>query len=107
MLPKVYIFKRFKFNTKKMETKDRSVEDLFRDLGKKIDQLIERGKMNSEEVRLDLDKRIEEIRKNKEKLESDFKSFTGDKEKWKAVENSLENAARELKKAVETAFKGK
>jgi polyhydroxyalkanoate synthesis regulator phasin len=90
-----------------METKDKSVEDLFRDLGRKIDQLIERGKMNSEEVRIELDKRVEEIRKNKEKLESDFKNFTGDKDKWKAVENSLENAAKELRKAVETAFKSK
>jgi len=90
-----------------MDTKDRTVEDLFRDLGKKIDQLIERGKMSSEDVREDLDKRMEEIRKNKEKLEEDFKNFTGDKEKWKAVENSLENAARELRKAVETAFRKK
>ena len=90
-----------------MDTKDRTVEDLFRDLGKKIDQLIERGKMSSEDVREDLDKRVEEIRKNKENLEEDFKNFTGDKEKWKAVENSLENAARELRKAVETAFRKK
>ncbi len=87
-----------------MNTKDKTVEDLFRDLGKKIDQLIERGKMSSEDVRDELDKRMDEIRKNKEKLEEDFKNFTGDKEKWKAVENSLENAAKELKKAVETAF---
>jgi polyhydroxyalkanoate synthesis regulator phasin len=87
-----------------METKDKTVEDLFRDLGKKIDQLIERGKMNSEEIRVELDKRVEEIRRNKEKLEEDFKNFTGDKEKWKAVESSLENAAKELKRAVETAF---
>ena len=88
-----------------MNTKDRTVEDLFKDLGRKIDQLIERGKMSSEEVRDELDKRMDEIRKNKEKLEEDFKSFTGDKEKWRAVETSLENAAKELKKAVETAFK--
>ncbi len=88
-----------------MNTKDRTVEDLFKDLGRKIDQLIERGKMSSEEVRDELDKRMDEIRKNKEKLEEDFKNFTGDKEKWSAVENSLENAAKELKKAVETAFK--
>lgn len=87
-----------------METKDKTVEDLFRDLGRKIDQLIERGKQSSEDAREELEKRVDEMRKNREKLENDFKSFTGDKEKWKAVEKSLENAAKELKKAVETAF---
>lgn len=90
-----------------METKDRTVEDLFRDLGRKIDQLIEKGKQSSEEVRNDLDKRVEEIRKNKEKLEKDFKSFTGDKDKWKAVESSLENAAKELRNALEIVFSKK
>jgi len=90
-----------------MENKDKTVEDLFRDLGRKIDHLIEKGKQSSEGARFDLDKRVEEIRKNKEKLENDFKNFTGDKEKWKAVESSLENAAKELKKALETAFSKK
>lgn len=90
-----------------MSTKDKSVEELFRDLGKKIDELIEKGKQNSESVREGLDKRVEEIKKNKEKLENDFKHFTGDKEKWKAVEESLESAAKELRNALEIVFSKK
>lgn len=90
-----------------MSHKDKSVEELFRDLGRKIDELIEKGKQSSEGVREDLDKRVEEIKKNKEKLENDFKRFTGDKEKWKAVEESLENAAKELKNALEIVFSKK
>lgn len=94
-------------NCSKMSHKDKSVEELFRDLGRKIDELIEKGKQSSEGVREDLDKRVEEIKKNKEKLENDFKRFTGDKEKWKAVEESLENAAKELKNALEIVFSKK
>lgn len=90
-----------------MDKKDKTVEDLFRDLGKKIDQLIEKGKQSSEGVRKDLEKSIEEIRRNKEKLEKDFKDFAGDKEKWKAVEGSLENAAKELRNALEIIFSKK
>lgn len=84
--------------------KKQSVEELLRDLGKKIDELIERGKGKSEGFGKEMDSRLEELRKNKEKLEQDFKRFTGDNEKWKSVEESLEKAAYEIKQVLKTAF---
>lgn len=86
-----------------MATKNQSVEDLLADLGRKVDELIERGKQKSGSFGKEVEERMDELRKNKEKLEQDFKAFT-DNEKWESVEKSLEKAAYEIKQALKTAF---
>ena len=80
-------------------------ERLLRDLGKKIDELLNKSFEEKGELREDLKRRLEELKRNKEKLESEIKGFVAKNEhKWKDVEVRLQNAADELKKALEIIF---
>ena len=51
------------------------VEGILAELGKKIDQLIVEAKGASKEVRDDVEVKIQELKKKKEKLEDDFKDI--------------------------------
>ncbi|CAN5411539.1 hypothetical protein BH23BAC1_BH23BAC1_33960 [soil metagenome] len=80
-------------------------EKLLRDLGKKIDELINKSFEERGELKEDLNRRIEELKRNKEKLESEIRGFVSNNEgKWKDVESRLQNAVEELKKALEIIF---
>ena len=76
------------------------MEDILRELGHKIDILINEATSSSMEVRSELDKAIQSLKKRKEKLEEEFNTYTGQK-KWQTTKNHFGNAIRELKKAVE------
>ncbi len=76
------------------------MEDILRELGHKIDILINEATSSSREVRSELDKAIQLLKKRKEKLEEEFNTYTGQK-KWQATKNHFGNAIGELKKAVE------
>ena len=76
------------------------MEDILRELGHKIDILINEATSSSREVRSELDKAIQSHKKRKEKLEEEFNTYTGQK-KWQTTKNHFGNAIRELKKAVE------
>tara|TARA_E500000331_G_C16790867_1_gene512264 strand:- start:87 stop:368 length:282 start_codon:yes stop_codon:yes gene_type:complete len=84
-----------------MEDQSRGkVEAILRELGQKIDVLINETTSSSNEVRNELEKTILLLKIRKEKLEEEFNTFTG-QEKWQTTKNHFGNAIGELKKTVE------
>ena len=84
-----------------MEDQSRGkVEEILRELGQKIDVLINEATSSSQEVRSELEKTIQLLKIRKEKLEEEFNTYTG-QEKWQTTKNHFGNAIGELKKAVE------
>lgn len=84
------------------------VENILAELGKKIDHLIVETKGAGKDVKKDLDIKIEDLKKKKEKIEEDFHAYK-DKNggKWTETRNHLNAAVNELRKALESAFKEK
>jgi len=84
-----------------MEDQSRGkVEAILRELGQKIDVLINETTSSSIEVRNELEKTIQLLKIRKEKLEKELNTYTG-QEKWQTTKNHFRNAIGELKKAVE------
>ncbi len=84
-----------------MEDQSRGkVEAILRELGQKIDVLINETTSSSIEVRNELEKTIQLLKIRKEKLEEELNTYTG-QEKWQTTKNHFRNAIGELKKAVE------
>ena len=84
-----------------MEDQSRGkVEVILRELGQKIDVLINETTSSSIEVCNELEKTIQLLKIRKEKLEEEFNTYTG-QEKWQTTKNHFGNAIGELKKAVE------
>ena len=77
------------------------MEEILRELGHKIDILINEATSSSKEVRSELEKTIQLLKMRKEKLEKEFNTYTGQK-KWETIKTHFGNAIGELKKAVET-----
>lgn len=78
-----------------------------RELGKKIDKMIEDSEFSKIEWKQEVDQRVEEVRKNIDTLENKTREVLGDKEKWKEVEDRVRKATEDLMDAVESAFKPK
>lgn len=89
-----------------METKHRKMEDVLKDLGKKIDQMIEDTQLSKVEWKKEIDQRVEEVKKNIDSVENKTREVFGDNERWKDVEVRIRAATDEFCRAVETAFKG-
>ena len=87
-----------------METKYRKMEDVLRDLGRKIDGMIDSSELSKVEWKKEVDDRFQEIRNSIDDLEEKTKSLVGDQEKWRDVEDRLRTAANDLCEAVESAF---
>lgn len=84
------------------------VENILAELGKKIDQLIHETKDASTEVRDDVEEKIKELKKKKEKLENDFHTYKDrNEDKWGETKTHLSAALREMKKAVDAIFRSK
>ncbi len=83
------------------------MEDVLQDLGRKIDKLVEDSKLSKVEWKKEIDQRVEEVKKNVDTLENKTREVLGDKERWKEVEDRIKNASRELREAVEAAFRMK
>ncbi|MBT5506551.1 MAG: hypothetical protein HOK17_05360 [Flammeovirgaceae bacterium] len=84
-----------------MEDQSRGkAEAILRELGQKIDILINETTLSSIEVRNELEKSIQLLKTRKEKLEEEFNTYAG-QEKWQTTKNHFGNAIGELKKAVE------
>lgn len=83
------------------------VENLLSELGKKIDHLIIETKGAKDEVTVEIEKKITEVKK-KEKLEADFESYKDKNEdKWHEAKTHLNGALDELKKAISAMMKNK
>ena len=82
------------------------VEDILSELGKKIDQLVEETKRARSTVSDEAEKKIQELKKRKEKLEDEFKDYSsGGGEKWERAKIHLNEAATEIRRAFEAMFK--
>jgi Sec-independent protein translocase protein TatA len=79
------------------------VEEILKELGKKIDHLISETKDASSDVRDEVEKKIEELKVKKDKLEEDFKEYK-QQEKWQDAKSHFSSALQELKKAIEAMF---
>lgn len=95
------------FTSRTMQhTEQGKVENLLRELGKKIDQLIEEGKKASSGLSGEVEEKIKELKIQKEKLEADFEEFKKKNEpRWKEAREHLEVAIQEIKQAAEAAFR--
>jgi hypothetical protein len=88
------------------ENNKSSVEDILKELGRKIDILIEDAKGASDDIKGDIEEKIQDLKGRKESLENDFKTFTSNNEgKWSEIKTHLNTAGEALKMAAEAAFK--
>ncbi len=84
------------------------VENILKELGKKIDHLLEETKGARNEVRDEVEEKIKILRGKKDKLEDEYNEFKKKNEgKWVEIKNHLSAAAEEIKQAAEAAFKKK
>ncbi|MBL3656578.1 sll1863 family stress response protein [Fulvivirga sediminis] len=92
-----------------MESKTQGkAEKVFQDIGKGIDELIKDLHRAKEKMEVEYEDEINELKRNKETLKSEFKDFKeNNKGKWDEVEKSLHNAAKEVQNAMEALFKKK
>lgn len=81
------------------------IEGFMTELGKKLDQFMDRARQGAEEARLA--EKMEELKQAKEKLEQELHEFVQDDEKWREVQTHLQEAMLGLKKAFETTFRSK
>lgn len=83
-----------------------STEKILKSVGRKIDELINKAKQNSEGLDEKLDNGMDELRKSWQKIDKEFKDFTEEnKDKFKDAGTEIEKAAQDLKKSVEAAFR--
>ena len=88
------------------KTKMGQTEKVLRDLGKSIDDLFAKSKNSKEDVKKELDERIEELKRNKKTLEEKFSSFKEEHaDEFEKFETKLQEAADEVKEAFDKLFK--
>jgi len=84
----------------------KSVETILSELGKKIDHLILETKKAGVKVSIETEKKIQDLKLQKEKLEEEIKSrSTNSGEKWTSAKDHLNEAADSLRKAFEVLLK--
>ncbi len=82
------------------------VENILSELGKKIDGLVEETKKAGNNISVGTEKKIRDLKAQKEKLEDEFKSYSSKRgEKWEHTKIHLNKAVAELKKAAEAFFR--
>jgi DNA-directed RNA polymerase sigma subunit (sigma70/sigma32) len=81
-------------------------EKMLKDFGKKIDNLLKN--VNNETVKVGFDERIQELRRNRDKIVSEINGIRdNNSETLQEVGRRLERSLEELVKAVEAALGGK
>lgn len=84
----------------------KNVESILSELGKKIDHLIEETKKAGTRVSEETENKINDLKKQKEKLEEQIKDRAGDSgEKWGQAREHLNEAADAMRKAFEALLK--
>ncbi|MEP1033576.1 hypothetical protein [Ekhidna sp.] len=87
-------------------SEQRKVEDILSELGKKIDHLVGETKKAGNKVTEDMEKQIQKLRAQKNKLEEDMKNQTsGSGEKWEQARDHMNDAAAAINKAIGVFFK--
>ena len=77
-------------------------EDLLSKLGLKIDQLIKQARDSDYAQKIELEKRIEELKRTRDQLESDINNFMKQHEgEWQDIETRAEGFVDEVREALE------
>jgi phage host-nuclease inhibitor protein Gam len=85
-----------------------SAEKFMQDMGKRLDELVEDLKRFKDRAKVEYADEIDELKRNKDTLKEEFQDFREKhKDRLDEIQSSLENAAQEIGKAVEAAFKKK
>ncbi len=85
-----------------------SAEKMFKNLGKKIDALIQELNETKNQAKEEYADNINELKRSGETLKKEFTDFKDNhKGQWEDVESSLKNAGEELKNAFDATFKNK
>ncbi len=80
-------------------------EKLFKKFGKNVDSVISDIKDSEKFVRLDIDKRVTELNKNRESIGNHFSNTSQNaKSNWQEAKPNFERAGQEFKKALNTFF---
>lgn len=88
------------------KSKPGQVEEILQELGKKIDILIADAKTATDDIRDDIEEKIEELKSRKQKIEDEVEEFKKENDgKWSEIKLHLHKAAEEIRKAAEAAFK--
>ena len=87
------------------EKESGKAENMFRDLGKRIDELLADLHQAKEKAKVEFDDQIEELKRNKETLKQEYDGFKErNKQQLDDIEGSLERAGKELKHAFKSVF---
>lgn len=85
-----------------------SAEKMFKNLGKKIDALIQELNETKNQAKEEYADNIDELKRNGQTLKKGFTDFKNShKSQWEDVESSLKNAGEELKNAFNATFSKK
>ena len=85
---------------------NQEAEKILRELGKKIDALLEKAKHTSGEVKEEILQKVEELKNHRDKFEDNMQDFRAKNEpKWQEAKVHLKAAAEELKNAFDKMFR--
>lgn|GEM_PF-897254 len=80
-------------------------EKILKKFGKRVDGMITELKDVTDNTGAEVKQRIDELSRNTDSLSEQFQSFKENhKEKWEDVQNELDRAAQELRKAFKSLF---
>ena len=81
-------------------------EEILRDLGRTIDELIRKAGDSSGDMKEDIKSRVEELKKNRDTLEKDLNRFREDHSgNFERLEKSVQRAADEIKQVLQDFFR--
>lgn len=86
-----------------MTDEEGKAENMFKNFGKRVDELIEEFDEAGDRLRKEFQEKYEELKVSAEKI----KTETRNKDRWKEVEDSLKKAGEHFKEALEAAFRKK
>ena len=82
-----------------------SAEKMLKDLGHRIDELIRDLHEAKDKAKVEYADQIDDLKKGRDKIQSEIDEFRErNKDRFDEVEERLEAAGKELRKAFETAF---
>jgi len=80
-----------------------TAEKAFKQLGKKIDQLLVDARGLKDKAAHEFEDSIDELKRNRDSIEEEIQKLKKD-DRWTEAKQHLENAGKELKKAFDDAF---
>jgi len=81
------------------------IEEILKELGKKIDELIEDAKGAKDSIRDEIESQIGELKEKRSEIEENFKKYRKKDGRWDEVKEHLEKALVEMKQAASSAFR--